>query len=523
MDEANVEKTIELAESITRKRGLIEGIRGDFDAVFIRDVDARRLTKVAVDLQKSMEQSMKKISEKNSEQLIIKLQKLMQAVMKRLQMEFYAILCGSSSLDLEPDGGVVMADLRSIADCTIACGYGKECVSVYTSVRRSVVHEQLHDLRADRFPGANEMKKMEWKVVEEKVKRWIYLVQAAVNEVFRREKLLSRSVFPAEVAELCFRETCGDAAADLLRFPADFGNRARNMSPEKVFRTLDAYEALAALLPTIDSMFSGRTSAAIRSAAAEAAVNLRSAARTMIGRFRAAIQEDSSKPPANGGIHPLARYVMNFLLFLDDYGVLISDDVVRVLDPPRVFSGEDPPAIAWFVVALICKLNGKAATYDDVGLGYLFLANNLNYVVSKIRSSNLKLSVGSEWISGRESELSGSLSKYVESDWTRLISPLDARDPTVEIPREEAGEIFRDFNSHFRETYGKNRYRVIPDPELRTRVRDSLRAATVSPYAEFYDRCAVKYNRVFGSDPIALYTPEDLEYYVRDLFSDPSS
>ncbi|XP_039158880.1 exocyst complex component EXO70H1-like [Eucalyptus grandis] len=41
-------------------------------------------------------------------------------------------------------------DVKTIADCKIACGYGKECMDIYKFVRRSVVDEELYHLGFER-------------------------------------------------------------------------------------------------------------------------------------------------------------------------------------------------------------------------------------------------------------------------------------------------------------------------------------------------------------------------------------
>nr|GLL33834.1 exocyst complex component EXO70B1-like isoform X2 [Ipomoea trifida] len=67
---------------------------------------------------------------------------------------------------------------------------------------------------------------------------------------------------------------------------------------------------------------------------------------------------------------------------------------------------------AWLVLVLLCKLDSKARHYRDVPLSCLFLANNLNYVVSKVRSSNLSLVLGSDWISKQEVKVKQFIANY---------------------------------------------------------------------------------------------------------------
>ncbi|KAG4928236.1 hypothetical protein JHK85_054722 [Glycine max] len=59
---------------------------------------------------------------------------------------------------------------------------------------------------------------------------------------------------------------------------------------------------------------------------------------------------------------------------------------------------------AWLILVLLCKLDGKAKHCKDVSLSYLFLANNLWYVVARVRSSNLQYVLGDDWILKHEAK-----------------------------------------------------------------------------------------------------------------------
>nr|GLL33832.1 exocyst complex component EXO70B1-like isoform X1 [Ipomoea trifida] len=67
---------------------------------------------------------------------------------------------------------------------------------------------------------------------------------------------------------------------------------------------------------------------------------------------------------------------------------------------------------AWLVLVLLCKLDSKARHYGDVPLSYFFLANNLNYVSSKVRNSNLSFVLGSDWISKQEGKVKQFIANY---------------------------------------------------------------------------------------------------------------
>ncbi|KAL3653127.1 hypothetical protein CASFOL_002808 [Castilleja foliolosa] len=575
-----MEENIEYAEFIIKKWDFDS--HDQFSSLFSDDRrDANNFLEAITGLQSAMHYYVK--LNPNSDKLI-RAQKLMPIAIKRLEKEFYVILSSNrKNLDSESvtsrssrasprssvsdsnedeiteeeeyqyntrpthrtptrDGNPIseldmaMVDLKSIASCMIASGYGKECVKIYTLVRKSIVDETLYYLGVEKL-SHSKMQKMDWNVLEAKIKSWLRAVKIAVKTLFQGERILCDVVFCSseKTAESCFAEICRDAAVNLFVFAENFGNSKKILSPDKIFRTLDMYEAIYNMWPEIESVFSQDSVSAVRSEAEAALVKLGEAVRIMLTQFEAAIKKDTSKSTAGGGVHPLTRYVMNFLVFLADYSGAVSDIVTdwplnaRTPLPESFFLsptsgvGEDAAEasitarLAWLILVLLCKLDAKAVTYNDVALSYLFLANNLNYVVSKIRNSNLGLLIGLDWIWKHRSKVNQYLAKYERMGWSKVISALP-EDPTAEISSDEAKDCFRRFNLGFEETYKKQTSWVIPDPKLRDEVKMSLAKKLVPGYQAFYEKHRGKYIREVGVDGVVRYAPEDLNNYLSDLF-----
>lgn len=545
-----LDENIDHAESIINKWDIDYGEK--FSPLFVEDrPEAKRLIEVAISLQSAMHYNMKLSAGSDK---LIRAHKLMQIAMKRLEKEFYTILSANrknldsesvsrqssrastrssiSDSDIEEEAerasDVAMADLQSIADCMMTCGYGKECVNVYKIVRKSIIDENLYYLGVERL-NLPQMKKMDWTILEPKIRRWINAVKVAVKALFYGERILCNIVFGAseKIAQSCFTEISRDAALNLFTLPENLSKCKKTLSPEKIFRVLDLYEAISDLWPEIESVFSGNSFAAVRSQAVVALLKLGEAVRIMLGQFEAAIQKDSSKSPAGGGVHPLSRYVMNFLVFLTDYSGAVSDIVqdwpVEAHAPPEYnfsspnssYEGESSAAaitarLGWLILVLLCKLDGKAALYDDVALSYLFLANNLNYVASKVRNSNLGLLMGPDWIWKHDSKVKQYLANYERIGWTKVISSLP-ENPTAEIPPHEVRACFENFYVCFEEAYKKQRSWIIPDPKLRDVVKISVARKIIPGYR-------VVYQKHRGKFTIIRYAPDDLANHISDLF-----
>ncbi|XP_062081911.1 exocyst complex component EXO70H1-like [Humulus lupulus] len=529
--------------------------------------EARQYLHTVKDLQSAMHHF---IAQTSASEKLIKAQNLMETAMKRLQKEFYQILSSnrqyldpesvsshssrastiSSLSDFEDEvedefrvttesisevervSMAAMTDLKSIADCMISAGYAKECVKVYKTIRKSIVDEGLYHLGVEKMTFS-QIQKTEWDVMEIKIKSWLNAVRVAVKTLFYGERILCDHVFSSSetIRESCFSEMCGEGAIMLFGFPELVAKSKKSM--EKMFRTLDLYQAISDLWPEIDSIFNYHSTSAVRSLAVNSLLRLGEAVRTMLTDFESAIQKDSSKTPVpSGGIHPLTRYVMNYISFLGEYSEILSDIVadwpLAVQTPlPESYFGSldtDPEGtssisvrLAWLILVLLCKLDGKAELYKDVSLAYIFLANNLQYVVAKVRSSNLKFLLGDEWVAKHEAKVKQYVSNYERVGWSKVFSALP-ENPTADITPEQARNIFNKLILSFEEAYRKQTTWVVPDQKLRDEIKVSVAKKLVTPYRQYYEMHRSALMRLCGSDSLVRYAPENINNFLSDLF-----
>ncbi|GLJ06019.1 hypothetical protein SUGI_0030380 [Cryptomeria japonica] len=130
-------------------------------------------------------------------------------------------------------------------------GYARECVRVFTLTKLSVVEESLYNLGVEKV-RLNDVRKMEWKVLDDKIKKWIYAAKISIRILFAREKRLCVDVFGEhdKMRDPCFVEIAKERTERLLAIAEAVAATSR--APERMFRVLDLYEALTDLMPEIE-------------------------------------------------------------------------------------------------------------------------------------------------------------------------------------------------------------------------------------------------------------------------------
>ncbi|KAJ8750909.1 hypothetical protein K2173_016090 [Erythroxylum novogranatense] len=508
------------------------------------------------------------VSENPTSEKLVRAQRLMQTAMKRLEKEFYQILksnkehldpesvsgrssrestssksvsedeaekdnnsrLGDEVPEVESASMAAMTDLKAIADCMIGSGYGIECVKIYKIIRRSIIDEAFYHLGVERFTSS-QIQKMDWEVLDSRIKHWLNAAKIAVRTLFYGERILCDHVFSASLSirESCFMDTTREAASTLFGFPENVSKCKR--APEKMFSTLDLYETISDLWPEIEAIFDFESSSGIRTQVINSMVKLGEAVRAILTHFETAISKDNSKVFPGGGIHPLTRYVMNYISFLAEYNGALTDIVanwpLNVPSPlPSSYFGspetDDNASSAislrfgWLILVLLCKLDVIATLYKEVALSYLFLANNLQYVVNKVCTSSLKVLLGDDWMNKHDAKVRQYAANYELMGWSRVAAALP-QSSAAEIPLNEVKGCFLRFNSAFEEAYKKQSSWVVKDPKLRDEIKISVAKKIVPVYREFYDKYRSVMRREIGRESIVRFAPEDSENYLSDL------
>ncbi|XP_028100384.1 exocyst complex component EXO70H1-like [Camellia sinensis] len=235
-----MDRTLAVADSMIMKWNPDTSTYAKVTSLFYENRrEAAEGIKCVNNLQKSMHLL---VMEDASSEKLVRGQNLMEIAMKRLQKEFYQILSmnrahldpesvsarsslastRSSVSDYEDDDApedeiriaanaieegehestVAMTDLRSIAECMISSGYGKECVKIYKIIRKPIVDEGIYRLGVEKL-SSSKIHKMDWEMLEMKINNWL-------NVCVEVRRAAKARLPPAGEAELLVSQPCSD-------------------------------------------------------------------------------------------------------------------------------------------------------------------------------------------------------------------------------------------------------------------------------------------------------------------------
>lgn len=354
------------------------------------------------------------------------------------------------------------------------------------------------------------------------MKSWSHIAPVVVRSLCSEEQRLCDETFaasPESVRASIFCCIACETALRFLSFPEMVAAHSKP-SPEKLFRLLDMYVTLSNLLPDIESVFGSEPASSVRSQAISSLGKLSEAIRMVISTFDLAIQKDPLKSyeVPGGGIHPLTRYVMNYLACLSDSELYLHEILVDLPQncTPLFFEASNlkdesvvSVTIKQMLFVLLCKIDSKAETYSDVALSYLFLANNLRYIVTKVRSCRLKEILGDEWVSEHGRKARRFMEGHVRSGWAHMSGMLTAKDEAEDVDR------LLEFEMTFEKALKDRKDWIIADAAMKEEVRLRVVEMLVPAYREWYQT---------RKDFVAFrYLPEDVRKRIMRFYGGSDS
>ncbi|KAL7221432.1 hypothetical protein ACSBR1_023399 [Camellia fascicularis] len=445
---------------------------------------------------------------------------------------------GSEEFIIDLVHQAVIPDLKCIANLMFDSNYDRECMQAYISVRKDALDDCLFILEVEKL-SIEDVMKMEWGSLNSKIRRWIRAMKIFVRVYLASEKWLCDQIFGDldSIGSICFAEASRASMLQLLNFGEAIAVGPHQ--PEKLFRVLDMYEVLADLGPDIDALYTNDIGSYVRTECQDVLRRLGDCVKATFLEFEHAVASNiSTNAFAGGGIHHLTKYVLNYMKTLTDYSASLNlllkdpkiEDTVSFSPDLNPVNEEDnasgstsncvsPMSLHFrsLISILECNLDDKSKLYKDDSLRHLFLMNNIHYMAQKVKSCELRNTLGDEWIRKQNWKFQQHAMNYERATWSSILSLL--REEGIYNPGSNSisktllKERLQSFYLSFEEVYKSQTGWLIPDGQLREDLRISTSLKVIQAYRTFVGR----YTN-YLSDKLIKYNADDLENYLLDLF-----
>ncbi|KAJ6818593.1 exocyst complex component EXO70A1-like isoform X1 [Iris pallida] len=422
--------------------------------------------------------------------------------------------------------------LHDLAQQMVQAGNQQQCLKIYRDTRSSALELSLRKLGVEKL-SKDDVQKMQWEVLEAKIGNWIHFMRIAVKLLFAAERKICDQIFEGinnVLKDHSFAEVTANSVLMLLSFGEAIAKSKR--SPEKLFVLLDMYEIMHELQPEIEIIFEGKACTEMREESLSLARRLAQTAQETFGDFEEAVEKDATKTAVQDGtVHPLTSYVINYVKFLFDYQSTLKQLFQEFATGED--SGSQLAVVTMRIMqALQSNLDGKSKQYKDPSLTYLFLMNNIHYMVRSVRRSEAKDLLGDDWVQRHRRIVQQNANQYKRVAWAKILQTLSVQgsgssgggagsegsNSSSGVSRANVKERFKSFNVQFEELHQRQSQWTVPDPELRESLRLAVAEVLLPAYRSFIKRFGPLVENGKNPQKYIRYTPEDLDRMLGEFF-----
>ncbi|MQL77679.1 hypothetical protein Taro_010067 [Colocasia esculenta] len=277
----------------------------------------------------------------------------------------------------------------------------------------------------------------------------------------------------------------------------------------------------------IETTFGGKVCAEMREAALTLTKRLAQTAQETFGDFEEAVEKDATRTTVSDGtVHPLTSYVINYVKFLFDYQSTLKQ-LFQEFDGGNEPDSQLANVTMRIMNALQTNLDGKSKQYRDPALAYIFLMNNIHYMVRSVRRSEAKDLLGDDWVQRHRRIVQQNANHYRRVAWAKYVplyhwrSPCCNSEPWRGMRDDDGNEMragFKSFNLQFEELHQRQSQWTVPDPELRESLRLAIAEVLLPAYRSFSKRFGPLIDNGKNPQKYCRYTTEDLERLLSEFF-----
>nr|XP_016459508.1 PREDICTED: exocyst complex component EXO70B1-like [Nicotiana tabacum] len=475
---------------------------------------------------------------------------VLQRAMTFMEEEFRTLLedfggCSNSKVEKNSDypsyPPEVVTRMNRIATAMISAGFETECCQVYSISRRNAFYEQLKMLEFEKING-DDVQRMPWDSLEGEITQWIIVAKSCSSTLFPGEKRLGESVFfdSPKISQSLFSNLARSIVIQILDF-AEAVSRTKR-SAEKLFKFLDIYEAIRDLVSAISESFSNDGEHELKSEILATRDRFGEAAVNVFCDLESSIKNDAARTPVPGGaVHPLTRYVMNYLKYACEYRDALEhifqehakleayssattlDDHVESESPHDDVAATTPfsSQIMKILELLDSNLEAKSNLYRDPSLRDIFLMNNGRYILQKAKgSTDVRQVMGDTWCRRRSTTVRQYHKNYQRETWGRVLQILshDGMQVSGKVTKPVVKERFKNFSTMLDEIHRTQSTWVVSDEQLRSELRVSISAVLIPAYRSFFGRFRQYLDNTKHAEKYIKYQPEEIETLIEGLF-----
>ncbi|CAO2824860.1 unnamed protein product [Amaranthus hypochondriacus] len=376
-------------------------------------------------------------------------------------------------------------ELHEIAKRMVEVDYGRECSHVCSACRREFLEESLSRLGLQKL-SSDEVQKLPWPELEDEIERWCKSAVFSLRILFPSERRLCDRIFSGyrSTSDFAFMEVCRGSVIQLLNFADAVAISSR--SPERLFKVLDIYETLRDLLPEFEILFYDQFCVFLRNEALAIWKRVGEAIRGIFMELEDSIRRDPAITPVpGGGLHPITRYVMNYLRAACQSQQTLEQ--VFEEERERGISGMSSLSVqmVWIMELLESNLEAKSKVYKDPALSSVFMMNNGRYIVQKVKGSELGLLLGEDWIRKHNVKVRQFRVNYQRSTWNKVITVLKVDNGGGNNLNGGMKERFKMFNSYFEEILKIQSLWIVSDDQLREDLKMAVIQNLLPAYRNF--------------------------------------
>ncbi|KAL5552547.1 hypothetical protein UlMin_039948 [Ulmus minor] len=421
----------------------------------------------------------------------------------------------------------IIRKLNKIATTMINSGYESECSMAYTVSRRSSFKTTINKLGYDNI-SIDEIQKMQWESLEREITTWIAVVKNCSAVLFPGERNLADSVFSdhQSISQTLYSNLTRVIVLQLLNFAEAVVLTKR--SAEKLFKFLDMYETLRDLVHAIINGDSYTSSIAkeITNEASTTKSRLGEAIVSIFCDMENSIKSDNGRIPVpSGAVHPLTRYVMNYLKYACEYKETLEQvfqqRVISENDSNKTKTAAFSNQLLSVMDLLDANLDMKSKLYRDPSLRFIFLMNNGRYIVQKIKgSTEIHQLMGDTWCRKRSSNLRQYHKNYQRETWGKVLQCLGHEGLQVngKVSKPVLKERFKMFTAMFDEIHKTQSTWVVSDEQLQSELRVSISAVMIPAYRNFLGRFKQFLDPGRQVEKYIKYQSEDIETMIEEFF-----